>query len=140
MLIQSQAIRQEKEATALSLVVLVVDDNEDNLILATSSLELMGIKHLVAMNGDAAIDMAKDKLPDLILLDIVMPEANGIKVTQTLKNNSLTKHIPIIAVTGLSYPHQTKEILDAGCNDYICKPYLIDDLEEKVAYFLNLDL
>lgn len=119
--------------------MLVVDDNEDNILLACSFLELLSCQHLTAENGKIAMDMAMDKLPDLILLDIVMPETDGITVTQTLKQNSLTNHIPIIAVTGLSFLHQKKQILDSGCDDYICKPYLIEELERKLVRLLNLN-
>ena len=86
----------------------------------------------------SSIDIAMDRLPDLILLDIVMPDIDGITISRMLKNHPRTSHIPIVAVTGLACQHYKEEILDAGCDDYICKPYLIEDFESMVASFLKL--
>ena len=120
-------------------LVLVVDDNEDNVLFACGSLDLLNFQYVVARDGQTAIDIAKDKLPDLILLDVVMPGMDGITVMQTLKCNSRTNHIPIIAVTGLAFSAQKKMILKGGCDDYLCKPYLIEELEQKLGLFLDLN-
>lgn len=121
-------------------LILVVDDNEDNLLYACGSLDLLELQHIVAKNPQAAIDIAMDKQPDAILLDIVMPGMDGIEVMQTLKRHHLTNHIPIIAVTGLALPSQQEEIFKGGCDDYLCKPYLIEELEEKLTLYLDFDL
>lgn len=118
-------------------LVLVVDDNQDNLSFACGSLDLLDCQHLVANNGKQALDLAVDRLPDLILMDIVMPEIDGITATQVLKSNLITNHIPIIAVTGLAYAHHRELIMNAGCDGYLCKPYLIEDLESKLNSFLR---
>ena len=118
-------------------LVLVVDDNQDNLILAGATLDLMGIKPLIVRDGNTAIDIAIDRLPDLILLDIVMPDIDGITISRMLKKHPRTNHIPIVAVTGLTCEHHKEEIRGAGCDDYICKPYLIEDFESMVASFLK---
>ena len=133
MLNQSYAIRQRIHRK--SPLVLVVDDNEDNIIFTCGSLKLLKYQYLAASSGKTAFDIAVDKLPDLILLDIVMPGMSGIELTQRLKRNPLTNHIPIIAVTGLSYPHQKQQVMDAGCDDYLVKPYLIEKLENKLSNF-----
>lgn len=119
-------------------LALVIDDNEDNVLFACGSLELLNFRCIVASSGASAIDLAKDKLPDLILMDIVMPEMDGISVTQSLKNNPLTNHIPVIAVTGLALSAQREQIMTGGCDDYLCKPYMIEELSEKIANFLDL--
>ena len=119
-------------------LVLVVDDNHDNLAFACSSLELFNLRHIVASSSQIALDLAMDRLPDIILLDIVMPKIDGITLAAFFKRNPLTDHIPIIAVTGLALPEQKKQILNSGCDDYLCKPYLIEDLKDKIASFLNL--
>lgn len=119
-------------------LALVVDDNEDNILFACGSLEILNFRCIVANNGQRAIALAQNKLPDLILIDVVMPDMDGISVTQHLKSNSLTNHIPIIAVTGLALPEQRKKIIKGGCNDYLCKPYLIEELLEKIANFFDL--
>ncbi len=118
-------------------LVLIVDDDLDNLLLISFILDSLSIKHLVAQNGKHAIDLAMDKVPDLILLDMVMPKINGIEITRLLKKAPQTAYIPVIAVTGLTFPEHRAEIMAAGCEDYLCKPFLIDDLEAKLTRFLN---
>ena len=120
-----------------SPLVLVVDDNEDNIIYACGSLELSNCRHIAATNAQAALDLARDKKPDLILMDIVMPEVNGISLMSILKKNPLTSRIPIIATTGLAFPHHREQLLSAGFDDYLCKPYLIEDLSSKIALVLS---
>lgn len=118
-------------------VVLVVDDNLDNLLFIGYALDSLNIKHLVSENGMTALDLAMDKLPDLILLDMVMPEADGMSIAKKLKRHLLTNHIPIIAVTGLTLAKHQAAIAEAGCDDYICKPLFIDQLEVKIAKHLS---
>jgi len=126
--------KQRKETP----LILIVDDNEDNILFASSALQLLNFDCIVANGGKKAIEIAKDELPDLILLDIIMPNISGIEVTRILKHNPQTAHIPIVAVTGLTYPIQLQKIVDAGCNDYLCKPYLIKDLAEKLSNLIGV--
>ena len=100
-------------------------------------LELSDYQFLRADNGRIGIDIAMDKLPDLILLDIVMPKVNGIEVIETLRRNPLTNHIYIIALTGLTLPRDITRIMDAGCDQYLHKPFTIEQLEEKLNLFLK---
>ena len=137
MLNQRLELPQNKSKLQLNPLVLVVDDNEDNILYACSSLELSNCQPIVAENGQTALNLAIDKLPDLILMDIVMPKVDGISLTRMLKSHLRTSHIPVIAVTGLAFPHQKEQILNAGFDDYLCKPYLIEDLENKLTFFLE---
>lgn len=118
-------------------LVLVVEDNEDNLSYATLILELSNYKFIKAANGKIGLDLAMDKLPDLILLDIVMPKVNGIEVIEAIRRNPLTNHIYTIATTGLGLPRQIKQIMNAGCDDYLLKPFTIEQLEAKLDLFLQ---
>ena len=118
-------------------LILVVEDNEDNLLYHTTILELSNYQFLKACDGGIALDIAKDKLPDLILLDIVMPKVNGIEVIKTLRRNPLTNHIYIIAITGLAFERQIKMIMNAGCDDCLVKPFTIEQLEQKIEFFLS---
>ena len=113
-------------------LILLVDDDYDNLFLNANVVSFLKLKYLVAANAKNALDLAMDKRPDLILLDIVMPELDGITTTRLLKACPLTNHIPIIAVTGLTLPKEKLEIKNAGCDDYIPKPFLIEELEAKI--------
>lgn len=120
-------------------LILLVDDDYDNLFLNANVVNFLNLKYLVAANAKNALDLAMDKRPDLILLDIVMPELDGLTTTRLLKSCPLTNHIPIIAVTGLTLPKHKSEIKDAGCDDYISKPFLIEELEAKINYHLHLN-
>ena len=137
MLNRQLKLAPNKSKLELNPLVLVVDDNEDNILYACGSLELSNCRHVIANDGQAALDLVRDKLPDLILMDIVMPKVDGISLTRILKSHPHTRQIPIIAVTGLAFKHQKEEILQAGFDDYLCKPYLIEELEAKLALFLN---
>jgi len=110
-------------------LVLAVDDNEDNLVLIGFTLELIGCAFITADTGETAIALAQRYLPDLILLDIMLPDINGIEIVTRLREDTRTKKIPIIAVTALARAEDRTNILGAGCNDYITKPYVVDDLE-----------
>ena len=118
-------------------LILVIEDDEDNMLYHTTILNLSNYQFLKASNGKSGLDIAMDKLPDLILLDIVMPEMNGMEVIETLKRNPLTNHIHIIAVTGLAFDKQVKMVMDVGCDDYLLKPFAIEQLEEKLRLFLS---
>ena len=119
-------------------LILVVDDSEDNILFACGSLEILNLQYLVAKDGVTAIDISMDKLPDVILLDVVMPKMDGIAVMNALKRHHLTNHIPIIAVTGLALPQQKEIVIKGGCDSYLCKPYLIEELQQKLSLFLDL--
>lgn len=119
-------------------LVLVVEDDPDNIFLMSYILRSLKVRYIVAKDGKIAFDLVRDKLPNLILLDVVLPEINGIELACLLKTNPLTEAIPIIAVTGLTQPEHKAEIKKAGCEDYICKPFVISELEAKILDFLQL--
>lgn len=121
-------------------LILLVDDDCDNLFLTANVVNLLKLNYLVTTNPLNALDLAMDKQPDLILLDIVMPELDGLAITRALKSCPLTDHIPIIAVTGLTLPKHKSEIKNAGCDDYISKPFLIEELEAKINCHLHFNL
>lgn len=126
-------------ANRSTYVVLIVDDDPDNLLFVGGVLDMLNIKHLICQSSEAALDLALDKVPDLILLDMVMPEIDGISIAKKLKRHPLTNHISIIAVTGLTLPKHQVAIAEAGCDDYICKPLFIDELEARLAKHLCLN-
>lgn len=126
--------------TTITPLILVVDDDRDNLFLNANVVKFLNFKYIVAANAKNALDLAMDKGPDLILLDIVMPELDGLAITRLLKACPITSYIPIIAVTGLTLPKHKSEIENAGCDDYISKPFLIEELEAKINRYLHLNL
>lgn len=118
--------------------ILVVDDLPENVFMLQDRLEKEGYEVISAYDGKAAIDKALDELPDLILLDVMMPEISGIDVCQTLSSNPLTSNIPIILVTAKSSAEDTKAGLEAGAFDYIKKPFNRVELLARVNSALKL--
>lgn len=118
-------------------LVLVVDDHEDNLMLISLAVEqLLECSLITAKDGHTTISLAERYQPDLILLDIVLPELNGIEVIRRLKQHPETKHIRIVAVTALAKIEDCDRILATGCDDYISKPYMLEDLEAVINRYL----
>lgn len=118
-------------------LVLAVDDNEDNLGLINFTLDLFGFAFISAEDGQTTLKLARTHQPDLILLDIMLPDLDGIEVVRLLKQEEGTKSIKIIAVTALAREEDRNRILEAGCEDYISKPYMVDDLEALLRRYLT---
>lgn len=117
-------------------LVLAVDDNEDNLQLLTALLVLNKFSFITAADGQTTLLMAQNYQPDLILLDMALPDLSGIEVVSRLKQDPQTMAIPIIAVTAMAREQDRERFLLAGCNDYIKKPYIIDELEAIIRRYL----
>ncbi len=118
--------------------ILIVDDTPDNLRLLSQTLIKEGYEIRCAVNGAMALLTIKAKLPDLILLDINMPEMDGFKVCETLKASDLTKDIPIIFVSALDEIFDKIKAFEAGAVDYISKPFQIPEVISRVNSQLNL--
>ncbi len=103
-------------------VVLIVDDVPDNLAVLHDALDESGYTVLVAMHGEAALQRAAQALPDIVLLDAMMPGMDGFEVARRLKASPLTAHIPIIFMTGLTETEHLVAALEAGGVDYVTKP------------------
>ena len=118
-------------------IILAVDDDEDNLLLLTEVLRAFECLVISASNGEAAILLAQNYQPDLILLDVMLPDFSGIEVVHRLKQNPQTTKIPVIAVTALARAEDRDRLLLAGCNDYISKPYMLDEMEAIICRYLR---
>lgn len=125
------------QSVARQPLVLVVDDNEDNLMLLAFLVEQLDCTISPASDGQTALDLAKTYLPALILLDMMLPDLDGMEVLSRLRQNSLTTTIPVIAVTAMARPEDRDRILGAGCNEYVTKPYAIDELEVLLRRYLG---
>lgn len=128
---------QLQQSSANIPCILVVEDNEDNLVLITQIINLLNCKFITTRDGMNVSSLAKTYQPDLILLDIILPDVNGLELVAELKQDRRTNQIPIVAVTGLALAEDRDRILKAGCDDYISKPYLIDDLEAIIERFIQ---
>lgn len=118
--------------------ILVIDDLPENVFMLQDRLEHEGFEVLTAYDGGTGIEKAESEIPDLILLDVMMPDITGIEVCKTLVGNVKTKHIPIILVTAKSGAEDTKEGLEAGAFDYIKKPFNRIELLARVNSALKL--
>src|SRR5258706_7832485 len=103
-------------------LVLIVDDVPDNLSVLHDALDESGYTVLVATGGEAALQRAAQALPDIVLLDAMMPGMDGFEVAKRLKASPLTAHIPIIFMTGLTETEHLVAALEAGGVDYVTKP------------------
>jgi len=119
--------------------ILIVDDNPDLIRIMQVQLEDMGYDTVQATNGMQAVDIAATQLPDLILMDIIMPVTDGFEATRLIRQNAKTSSIPIIAVTALDGHIYEEECLESGCNDHIAKPFTTKELVSRIEKLLNQD-
>ncbi len=114
--------------------VLVIEDNEDNLSLMRLLLERAEYEVLAAQDGIIGLEIASKEQPEIILLDLAMPDMDGWTVAQELKNNIQTQDIPIIVVTAHALSKDRERAFNAGCDAFIVKPFsvskLIDEIEK----------
>jgi signal transduction histidine kinase len=119
-------------------VILIIDDSPTNIILLSELLQESGFTVWIARDGEAAISQVKEKLPDLILLDVIMPGPNGFEICQRLKSNPLTNEIPIIFMTALSDPVDKVKGMNLGAVDYITKPFRQEEVLARVQIHLKI--
>ena len=102
--------------------VLLVEDNEDNRFIYATALRYTGYEVIEAVSGTQGIEQARMRLPDLILMDISIPDVDGWEATIVLKADPLTRAIPIVAVTAHVLPGDERRSMEAGCDGYLAKP------------------
>jgi two-component system, cell cycle response regulator DivK len=117
--------------------VLVVEDNLDMRHLLSLILERLYYAPVLARHGKDCLEKAIAEKPQLILMDMMMPVMDGWEAARALRANPETKNIPILATTALFRPHELKTCLEAGCNDYIVKPFSCVDLQTKIREMLG---
>ena len=118
-------------------MILYVEDNQDNRILVQRILEAAGYQFLGADNASDGIELARLHVPDLILVDINLPEVDGLTMTQELKADAQFANTPIIAITANVMRGDRERTITAGCDDYIQKPIDVDNLPRQIAQFLH---
>jgi two-component system cell cycle response regulator DivK len=124
-------------ANGSAKTVLVVEDNELNMKLFHDLLEAHGYNILQTKDGMDALRIAREHRPDLILMDIQLPEVSGLEVTKWIKEDENLKSIPVIAVTAFAMKGDEEKIREGGCEAYIAKPISVTNFLETVQKFLN---
>jgi two-component system cell cycle response regulator DivK len=117
--------------------ILIIEDSPPSMKLVSLLMAQVGHDVLEAGNADSGIALAREKQPDLILLDIQLPGMDGLTATRLLKNDPLTRHVPIIAMTAFAMPGDEQRFLAAGCDGYIAKPLRYKKLLKTVDSFLK---
>jgi CheY-like chemotaxis protein len=118
-------------------LILVVDDFEDNREMYAEFLQFSGYRVAEASNGLEALDKAFELLPDLILMDLSLPGIDGWEATRRLKQDTRTRHIPVVALTGHALAGHSKGAREAGCDAFITKPCLPDVLVVEIRKLLE---
>jgi two-component system, cell cycle response regulator DivK len=121
----------------MTKTILIVEDNELNMKLFHDLLEAHGFDTLETRNGNEVLELARQNKPDLILMDIQLPEVSGLDVTRWLKDDEELKHIPVIAVTAFAMKGDEQKIREGGCEDYISKPISVSSFIEVIEKYLN---
>jgi len=116
--------------------ILVVDDTKDVLQVVSRRLQSWGYEALTAESGEEGLRIAEEQVPDLILLDIMMPKLKGREVCARLKANPKTQKIPVIFLTALGLADHVKAGMDLGADDYIVKPFEPAELKDRITICL----
>lgn len=121
----------------MTKTVLIVEDNHLNLKLFEDVLMAEGFSTLSASSGVSVARIVRERRPDLILMDIQLPEISGLEATRQIKLQEETADIPVIAITAHALPGDEHRIRAGGCCDYVAKPVVIGDLMDTVRRHLN---
>lgn len=121
----------------MSKTVMIVEDNELNMKLFHDLLTAHGYETLQTNNGLNAMELAREHMPDLILMDIQLPEVSGIDVIKWIKEDDILRKIPVIAVTAFAMKGDEERIRDAGCEGYISKPISVGPFLESISELIG---
>jgi len=125
------------EFQEMGKTVLIVEDNELNMKLFNDLLEAHGYRTLGTRNGIEALELARKHRPDLILMDIQLPEVSGLEVTKWLKDDPELKAIPVVAVTAFAMKGDEERIREGGCEAYIAKPISVSHFLDTIKRLLG---
>lgn len=117
--------------------ILIVDDSPSQLLGIQRIVEKLGHESLTAEDGAAGVEVAKRELPDMVLMDVVMPNLNGFQATRTLSRDANTRHIPVILVTTKDQDTDRMWGLRQGAKAYLTKPFSEDELAEVIERIFN---
>jgi len=127
------------EGSGTSRLALVVDDDEDNALIASSMLRAQGFKVRVAYDGPSALKLLEEERPDLILLDVMMPEMNGLEVLERIRANPRNAAVPVILVTAKTQDEDVLAGYKSGADYYITKPFTSRQLLHGIGLVMGTD-
>jgi two-component system cell cycle response regulator DivK len=117
--------------------ILYIEDNPQNMRLIRKILQVGGYELLEALDGNSGLEVASREHPDLILMDVNLPDLDGMKAISALKSDPKLHRIPVIALTANAMYGDKEQFLDAGCDGYLAKPVSKNELLTTLAYFLR---
>ena len=117
--------------------ILIVEDNELNMKLLRDVLEAYGYQTITTGEGEASLALAREHLPDLILMDLQLPDISGFDAVRRLKDHAETQNIPIVAVTAFAMAGDERKALTSGCDGYVAKPILLREFLNLVERFIG---
>jgi len=117
--------------------ILIVEDNELNMKLFSDLLAAHDYETIQTRDGMAALDLAREHSPDLILMDIQLPEVSGLEVTKWIKEDETLRNIPVVAVTAFAMKGDEEKIREGGCEAYIAKPISVSHFLDTVKHYLD---
>ena len=129
-----------KASSSMGKTILIVEDNELNMKLFHDLLEAHGYATLQTRNGIDAIALARKHRPDLIVMDIQLPEVSGLDITKWLKEDDNLRHIPIVAVTAFAMKGDEERIREGGCEAYVSKPISVSRFLDTIRQFVSSPL
>jgi two-component system cell cycle response regulator DivK len=112
--------------------ILYVEDNEDNIYMLSNRLQRQGFQTLIARDGNEGVKLAHNELPDLIIMDLVLPEMDGFEAARIIRASTDTQHIPIVALSASVLPEDRHRAIEAGCDEFETKPVDFPRLREKI--------
>ena len=135
--LKREAVRRTGQPNEPQFLILVVDDAVDNLAMISLALQQQGYKVVTAGNGEDAISVATQTNPNLILMDINLPELDGLGATRRIRENEALRDVPVIAVTAFSTEGFQRAAYDAGISGYLTKPIDLDRMNQLIARLLS---
>jgi CheY-like chemotaxis protein len=117
--------------------ILLVEDNPATIDVMQKELEFLGYESVVADNGREAVDLSLSQAPDLIIMDISLPKMDGLEASLLIRKNPKTQSIPILAATARALPGDREKCLQAGCDDYLAKPFTHRELGAAIKRLLK---
>lgn len=130
-------VLKEGQPTGATFLILVVDDAADNLAMISLALQQQGYRVVTASNGEDAINVARQTQPNLILMDINLPELDGLGATRRILEHDALREVPVIAITAFGTEGFQRAAYDAGVSGYLTKPLDLDRMYQLVARLLS---